>query len=726
MKNLMKKCCLATALLLCAPMAWAQGLTQYVDPRIGTGDHGHVFMGANVPFGMVNAGPTQLEMGWDWCSGYHQNGKKIIGFAQMHLSGTGCGDLGDISLMPTYGDVELSREGLASEYKHESEVAVPGYYRVTLDRFGIQAEMTATQRVGLYCFTYPRGSNNARVVIDLENTVGDNTREARVAPLDEYTLVGYRRSSGWAYDQHIYFCIKFNRPIHNWYSAGLDAHYGEATFELSPGDQVMAKVAISPTSEANAMMNMQQEMPGNFDFKAVAQAANDAWNTQLARVKATFRTEREKRIFYTAMYHFMVAPQLWCDVNGDYMGADQQVHRSANYQTLTTWSLWDTYRAAHPLATILMPDRMNDYANTMMAIYRERGELPMWHLASCETYCMVGEPGIPVLADIVLKGENGSVDPEEAFKAMKESLLPTEYAQLKRTPLRGKDYLADLGFLPYDGREGETVAKNLEYYLASWAVAQVAGKLGHKEDSVRFYNLSQNYHKLWDKRVMCMRALDSKGNLRPLPDDFNPRFQTGDYTEGNPWHYTFLVPHDVNGLAELMGGKQQLAARLDSLLSASSDLGENHNPDITGLIGQYAHGNEPSHHVLYMYNYVGQPRKTQKWVRKVMDELYTDQPAGLCGNEDVGQMSAWYIMSALGLYQVEPCGGVYQLGSPIVEEAVIPLPGDKTFTIRTHGGSDKAVYVKKYVLNGKTLKGNTILHSQIMAGGTLDVYMTDK
>lgn len=726
MKNLMKKCCLATALLLCAPMAWAQGLTQYVDPRIGTGDHGHVFMGANVPFGMVNAGPTQLEMGWDWCSGYHQNGKKIIGFAQMHLSGTGCGDLGDISLMPTYGDVELSREGLASEYKHESEVAVPGYYRVTLDRFGIQAEMTATQRVGLYCFTYPRGSNNARVVIDLENTVGDNTREARVVPLDEYTLVGYRRSSGWAYDQHVYFCIKFNRPIHNWYSAGLDAHYGEATFELSPGDQVMAKVAISPTSEANAMMNMQQEMPGNFDFKAVAQAANDAWNTQLARVKATFRTEREKRIFYTAMYHFMVAPQLWCDVNGDYMGADQQVHRSANYQTLTTWSLWDTYRAAHPLATILMPDRMNDYANTMMAIYRERGELPMWHLASCETYCMVGEPGIPVLADIVLKGENGSVDPEEAFKAMKESLLPTEYAQLKRTPLRGKDYLADLGFLPYDGREGETVAKNLEYYLASWAVAQVAGKLGYKEDSIRFYNLSQNYHKLWDKRVMCMRALDSKGNLRPLPDDFNPRFQTGDYTEGNPWHYTFLVPHDVNGLAELMGGKQQLAARLDSLLSASSDLGENHNPDITGLIGQYAHGNEPSHHVLYMYNYVGQPRKTQKWVRKVMDELYTDQPAGLCGNEDVGQMSAWYIMSALGLYQVEPCGGVYQLGSPIVEEAVIPLPGDKTFTIRTHGGSSKAVYVKKYVLNGKTLKGNTILHSQIMAGGTLDVYMTDK
>ncbi len=726
MKNLMKKCCMATVLLLGGSVAWAQELTQYVDPRIGTGDHGHVFMGASVPFGMVNAGPTQLEMGWDWCSGYHESGKKIIGFGQMHLSGTGCGDLGDISLMPTYGDVELSREGLASEYKHENEVAVPGYYRVLLDRFGIQAEMTATKRVALYCFTYPKGSNNARVVIDLENTVGDNTTEARVAPIDEYTLVGYRRSSGWAYDQRVYFCIKFNRAIHNWYSKGLDAHYGEATFELSPGDQVMAKVALSPTSEANAIMNMNQEMPGNFDFKAVAKAADEAWNTQLARVKATFRTERERKIFYTAMFHFMVAPQIWCDVNGDYMGSDLEIHRSAKFQNLTTWSLWDTYRAAHPLATILMPDKMNDYANTMMAIYRERGELPVWHLVSCDTYCMVGEPGIPVLADIILKGENGDIDPEEAFEAMKASLLPTEYAKYKRVPLRGKDYLADLGYLPYDGREGETVAKNLEYYLASWSVAQVAGKLGHKEDSIRFYNLSQNYRKLWDKRAMCMRALDSKGNLRPLPEDFNPQFQTGDYTEGNPWQYTFLVPHDVNGLAELMGGKQELDKRLDGLLSASSDLGDNHNPDISGLIGQYAHGNEPSHHVLYMYNYVGQPRKTQKRVRQVMDELYTDQPAGLCGNEDVGQMSAWYIMSALGLYQVEPCGGVYQLGSPIVEEAVIPLRDGKTFTIRTHGGSDKAVYVKKYVLNGKTIKGNTILHSQIMAGGTLDVYMTAK
>jgi predicted alpha-1,2-mannosidase len=520
--------------------------------------------------------------------------------------------------------------------------------------------------------------------------------------------------------------MKFNKPINNWLSEGPDAKYGQATFEVNPGDQVMVKVALSPTSEANALINLNAEQPGGFNFDAVANAASESWNKQLSRVKATFRTERERTIFYTAMYHFMVAPQIWCDVTGDYMGADFKVHRGADYTTLTTWSLWDTYRAAHPLATIIMPDRMRDYAKTMLAIYREWGELPVWHLVSNDTYCMVGEPAVPVLADIILKNEAKDIDIDEAYEAVCASMLPTEYAKMRRVPLRGKDYLAELGYLPYDGREGEVVGKSMEYYIAAWAAAQLAGKLGHKEDSVRFYELSMNYKKLYDKRVNVMRALDMKGEFRPLPPNFNPNQQTHDYTEGNPWQYTFLVPHDVKGLAEVMGGDKALDKRLDDLLSASTDLGEHHAPDISGLIGQYAHGNEPSHHILYMYNYVGQPRKAQKRIRQVMDELYTDQPAGLCGNEDVGQMSAWYIMSALGFYQVEPCGGVYQLGSPIVEEAVIPVGEGKTFTIRTHGGSDKAIYVKKYVLNGKQIKGTTITHDEIMAGGTLDVYMTAK
>lgn len=711
--------------LITSMTASAQQWGRYVNPMIGTGDHGHVFVGANVPFGMVNAGPTQIEQGWDWCSGYHESGKKIIGFAQMHLSGTGCGDLGDISIMPVYGDVELSREGLASTYDHSKEFASPGYYRVILDRFGIQAEVTATKRTALYRFTYPRGSNQAAMVIDLENTVGDNVRETRVFPIDNFTLVGYRRSNGWAHDQRVYFCIRFSHPFADFISEGPDAKYGKAIFEVGPGDKILAKVAISPTSEANAIINMNSELAWGWDFEKTADQAVAAWDEQLGRIKATFRTERERTIFYTAMYHYMVAPQLWNDVTGDYMGADLKIHRCADFENLTTWSLWDTYRAAHPLATIIMPDRMRDYAHTMMNIYNEHGELPMWHLTSCETWCMVGEPAVPVMADMILKGETADIDVEKAYEAIKASLLPTEYGDRRyRLPLRGKDNLAKLGYLPYDDTEGETVAKNLEYYLAAWSAARVAGKLGHKEDSIRFYNLSMNYKKLYDPRVMVMRALDKKGNFRELTPEFNPGHQTGDYTEGNPWQYSFLVPHDVNGLVELMGGPQAFEAHLDSLFTADSDLGDHANPDISGLIGQYAHGNEPSHHILYMYNYIGKPRKTQQLVRKVMDELYTDQPAGLCGNEDVGQMSAWYILSALGLYQVEPCGGIYQLGSPIVEEATIPLPENKTFTIRTHGGSDKAIYVKKYVLNGKQLKGTSITHEQIMAGGVLDVYMT--
>lgn len=720
------KCRVFLAALLLSASAMADNLAKYVNPVIGTGDHGHVFMGANVPFGMVNAGPNQIEQGWDWCSGYHESGKKIIGFAQMHLSGTGCGDLGDISLMPTYGDTEHSREGLASDYRHETEVSVPGYYSVLLDKHAITAEVTATKRTALYRFIYPKGSNNARIVIDLENTVGDNATETRAIQVGEKMVMGYRRSRGWASDQKVYFCMRFSRPIHNFLSEGPDARYAEATFEVAPGEDVMVQVGLSPTSEANALINLNAEQGEKFDFNAVADAASEAWNQELGRIKATFRTERERTIFYTAMYHYMVAPQIWNDVTGDYMGCDKQIHRGADFTNLTTWSLWDTYRAAHPLATIIMPDRMRDYAKTMLNMYKEWGELPVWHLVSCDTYCMVGEPAVPVLADIILKGQLGDVDAEEAYEAIKASMLPTVFAKNKRVPLRGKDYLAELGYLPYDGREGEVVGKSMEYYIASWAAAQAAGFLGHKEDSVLFHDLSMNYKKLWDERVRCMRALDTKGNLRPLPENFNPNQQTGDYTEGNPWQYTFLVPHDVKGLAQLMGGDKALDAQLDGLLAASSDLGENHAPDISGLIGQYAHGNEPSHHVLYMYNYIGQPKKAQKWIRQVMDELYTDKPAGLCGNEDVGQMSAWYILSAMGLYQVEPCGGVYQLGSPIVEEAVIPVGEEKTFTIRTHGGSDKAIYVKKYVLNGKQISGTTITHDQIMAGGVLDVYMSTK
>ena len=700
--------------LSAAGLLSSQQLTDYVDPLIGSGDHGHVFVGANVPQGMVNVGPTQLEVGWDWCSGYHYDGKKIVGFGQMHLSGTGCSDLGDIALMPTLQELELSREGLATTYSHETETVRPGYYSVVLDRDHIKAEMTATHRVALHRYSFPRGSRNARIVIDLQNAVGDTRLYSRVYKIDDYTLAGFRISHGWANRQQAYFVIKFSDPIHNWLCPSPSSPYAEATFEVAPGQSIMAKVALSPVNEMNAMMNMSVEMP-EWDFDAVRKNATTAWDTQLSRIRATFRTEQERRIFYTGLYHFMYAPAIWCDVNGDYMGSDGRVKYGAEFRNYTTWSLWDTYRAAHPLSTLILRDKLTDYAQTMLHIYREQGELPVWHLMSNETYCMVGCPAVPVLADLCLKHVEG-FDYKEAFKAMKESLLKDN---------RSLDKMKKYGWVTWDTGDGEAVAKSLEYYLADWSAAQVAGLVGEREDSMYFYNRSMNYKRMFDPERLCMRALSTEGKFRDEPD-FNPGHQTRDYTEGNPWQYTWLVPHDVHGLVSCFPSEKAFIDRLDALFLADGDLGANANPDITGLIGQYAHGNEPSHHTLYLYNYVGQPWKTAEKVRQCMSELYTDQPAGLCGNEDVGQMSAWYVLSALGFYQVAPCGGIYVIGSPTVEEATLKLSDDKTFAIRTHGGSDRAIYVKEVRLNGKPYPYSYLRYDDIVAGGTLDFYMATK
>ena len=689
----------------------SQRLTDYVDPMIGSGDHGHVFVGANVPQGMVNVGPTQLETGWDWCSGYHYSGQKIVGFGHMHLSGTGCSDLGDIALMPTLQDLEMSREALATEYSHDDELVRPGYYAVRLRRDHILCAMTATKRVALHRYTFPRGSNNARIVIDLSNGVGDCLEQSRIYQIDDFTLAGFRISKGWASRQQVYFLMHFSRPIHNWLSPSADYPYAQATFEVGPGDDVMVKVALSPVNEMNARTNLKTEMP-DWDFNAVREQALQAWDGELGRVKATFRSDSERRTFYTSMYHFLYAPVVWCDVNGDYMGSDGRVRHGASFCNYTTWSLWDTYRAAHPLATLIMRDRLSDYAQSMMAIYREQGELPVWHLMSNETYCMVGCPAVPVLADMVLKGVEG-IDYKEAFEAMKTSLMRDN-----RSLNRMKQY----GWVTWDTGDGEAVAKSLEYFLADWSAAQVAGLVGETSDSAYFYRRSQGYRRMFDPQRQCMRALSTDGRFRDEPN-FNPCHQTRDYTEGNPWQYTWLVPHDVMGLVSCFPSREAFIARLDSLFLADGDLGKDANPDITGLIGQYAHGNEPSHHVLYLYNYVGQPWKTQQRVRQVMSELYSDAPAGLCGNEDVGQMSAWYILSALGLYQVEPCGGRYQLGSPLVEEAVLQVGDGKTFTVRTHGGSPEAIYVREVRLNGKRLSRWWVDYKEIIAGGVLDFYM---
>lgn len=449
-----------------------------------------------------------------------------------------------------------------------------------------------------------------------------------------------------------------------------------------------------------------------WDFEAVRQAADQRWNTELSRIEATFRTDREKRIFYTGMYHMMLAPQTWNDVNGDYMGSDFHVYREADFQNYTTWSLWDTYRSLHPLSTLIMTDKLYDYAQTMLHICDQQGELPVWHLMSCDTYCMVGCPAVPVLADIILKGVP-NIDSTKAAEAIKKSLTMNS---------RSMQWMEQIGYVPYSPSNSQNIGRSMEYFLADWAGAQALAKLGFPDESAHFAQRSMGYKMLFDSDLLYIRAKDDKGNFRST-EGFNPCYQTNDYTEGNPWQYSFLVPHDVTGLMECFGGRDIFISRLDSLFLADSQLNDGANPDITGLIGQYAHGNEPSHHVIYLYNYAGQPYKAARRLRQVMNELYDDQPAGLCGNEDVGQMSSWYILSAIGLYQVEPCGGKWQIGSPIVNEAKLHVASDKTFTILTHDNSDTNIYVQKVLLNGNEVTQSWIDHSDIIQGGTLDIYM---
>ncbi len=733
--------CLLCSATLHAPAATAQSLTQYVDPRIGTGLHGHVFVGANVPFGMVTAGPTQSETGWDWCSGYHYSGTRIVGFAQTHLSGTGCSDLGDVAIMPfADGSYSLSREGLATPYCHDNEEMRPGYYSVLLGtdrkasaaeaRHYIRTEITANRRNAMYRITYPDRAAENRLVVDLVNGVGDRMSCARLTMTDDSTCVGFRISHGWAREQHCYFAMRFSRPVLDMLEDDTGSCYYQLLFEPS-AEPLTVTIALSPVSEAGAMQNM---VGPYMTFDAMRCEADEQWNRNLGRVQATFSSARDRRIFYTAMYHFMMAPQTWDDENGDWRGADNKVRRlhcgqppqddgrdgfawpfGADGTTyLTTLSLWDTYRAAAPLSTIILPEMMPSVAETYLRIFSEQGKLPVWHLMSQETNCMVGCPAVPVLADLLLKGY--TTDTTRVWQAITQSLLSDE---------RGLDDMQRLGYVASDHHPG-SLSMSLEYMLACWAAAQV-GRAIHGQDSLaaRFAKLASGYRHLYDERVGYLRPRDSQGRFATT-HGFNPSHQSPGYTEGTPWQYLWLVPHDVEGLAALLGGNGVALQRLDSLFAAPSEPGPDADPDITGLIGQYAHGNEPSHHIAYLYAMLGQPRRTETLVQRIMQELYTDGPDGLCGNEDAGQMSAWYILSALGLYQVEPCGGRYVLGSPLVSEATLHVGRGRTFTIRTHRRTPRATHIRRATLAGRTLGAARIVrHADIMAGGTLDLYMDE-
>ena len=684
-----------------------QDYTQYVNPFVGTGGHGHVFLGANVPFGHIQAGPTQKKQGWDWCSGYHYSDSIIIGFGQMHLSGTGIGDLGDIALLPVTQNNE--RE---VKFSHKAEYATPGYYAVTLAN-GVRVELTATLRTAFHRYTFPADMKQEQVVIDLSQGIGwDKMTACSMKQEGRNTVVGSRFSTGWAKDQRVYFVAEFSQPITRQTTEGDTL----SVFSFEPtGQPLMVKVGISSVSIDNAHKNLQQESP-NWAFNTIVADAQKAWNKELGKIDIQTDNASDKRIFYTGLYHTMTAPSVFNDVNGEYRGADGKTYHG-DFTPYTTFSLWDTYRAAHPLMTLIHPEKQRDIAQTMLHIAQQQGRLPVWFLEGNETDCMVGNPGIPVLIDIALKGFD--VDKHAVLEAAKKTQLFGD---------RGLDLLKKYGYLPYDLEPtNETVAKGLEYALADGCIARLAKALKAKKDYKYFLKRSQSYRDYYfDKQTKFMRGIDSKGRFREPFDPFKVIHRADDYTEGTAWQYIWLVPHDVHGLISAFGGDKPFTNKLDSLFIVQGDMGKDASPDISGLIGQYAHGNEPGHHIIYLYDYAGQPWKTALRVREVLRTMYHDSVDGLSGNEDVGQMSAWYILSSLGFYQVEPAGGRYVFGSPLFNEASMNVGNGKTFRIIAHNNSKENMYIQSVKLNGKPYTRCYIDFKDIVRGGKLEFTMGNK
>jgi predicted alpha-1,2-mannosidase len=720
-------CLLAALVTPVASPSAANDFTGHVDPFIGSGGHGHVFVGASVPFGAVQVGPNNFHQGWDWCSGYHFSDDVLAGFSHLHLGGTGIADLGDILLMPYTGALATgpgSRKdpdaGYASRYSHDREQARPGFYAVDLLDHDVHVELTATERVGLHRYRYP-ADKPAHLAIDLQfENGGGRVVESRLRRVDETTVVGYRRSKGWAKDQRVFFALKSSKPFAEFRiflgdrAVGGESAEGQAlraigTYEGSPGE-VLVRVGISPVSEENALANLEKEA-GTADFDAVAAAANAAWNDQLGRIQIE-ADDRTKRIFSTALYHTMIAPALFNDHNGDYRGADGKVHRNPGFDTYTIFSLWDTYRAAHPLFTLTQPERVGQFIQTMLAIRDQQGKLPVWHLMGNETDTMVGYHAVPVVVDAYFKGLLDA-DPERAFEAIKNSAMRDE---------RGLDSIKEIGYIPAE-KGSESVALAMEYAIDDWCIAQMAKALGKPEDDEYFSKRAKAYREYFDPKTKFMRGKLSDGTWREPFDPIASSHRRDDYCEGNGWQYLWLVPHDPEGLIELLGGDEAFGEKLDQLFTVESIKSAEASADISGLIGQYAHGNEPGHHTTYLYAFVGQQWKTAKLVRQILTTLYSDQPDGLSGNEDCGQMSAWYVFSAMGIYPVNPVAGVYVFGSPIVDKATIAVPGGKSFTIIAKNNSPMNLYIQSVELNGKPYGKSYITHPDIIAGGELTFVM---
>ncbi len=698
---------------------------KYVAPFIGTAAHGHTFPGATVPFGMVQLSPDNGTSGWDWCSGYNYSDSVIIGFSHTHLSGTGIGDLCDILFMPAVLSINSDADStklidLHSSFSHKNESAAPGYYFVFLDTYKIKAELTATMRAGFQKYTFPK-TGDAVIVLNLGHSLNwDKTTEAYIKIISDRKIVGYRMSTGWAKDQRVYFAAEFSQPFTSYFLSlnnKLNSREHEAKgkmlegifkFNTEKNDEVLVKVGISSSNIKGAEDDLSKEIAG-WNFNQIKNEAAKAWQKELSRIQITTSSNSLKKIFYTALYHALITPNLFSDVDGNFKGADGKVHRAKGYNQYTVFSLWDTFRAEHPLFTIIERDRVNDFIRSMLAHYEETGLLPVWELEGNETNTMIGYHAIPVIADAILKGFHG-FDIREAYKAMKASAMQDKF---------GINYYKKLGYVPAD-KEGESVSKTLEYAYDDWCIAQIAKYLNKKDDYKYFMNRAGNYKNLFDKSTEFMRGKNSDGKW---VEDFNPRYvnhRQNEYTEGDAWQWSWFAPQDVNGLINLMGGRENFTNRLDSLFTQTPLLEGNHvSPDISGMVGQYAQGNEPSHHIAYLYDYAGKPWKTQETVRKICETLYTDSTNGLCGNDDCGQMSAWYIFSVMGFYPVNPADGIYVIGSPMLDKVSIGVGHGRQFTIIANNVSKENKYIQSVELNGKPLNKTYITQKEIMSGGRL-------
>lgn len=693
-------------------------LSDYVNPFTGTGGHGHTYPGAAVPFGMVQLSPDTRLTGWDGCSAYHYSDSVVYGFSHTHLSGTGVSDYGDILFMPTTGQVKLQKgspenrsEGYCSRFSHNNEVAEAGYYKTYLDDYGVEVELTATERAGFHHYRFTR-KEEANVILDLEHR--DKVLDSYLKIVSDTKIEGYRISDAWARKQYVYFVAEFSKPFTTFGIAENDtvkADLKELTstaikaffkFDTKSDEILKLKVGISGVDIEGARKNLEKEIP-DWDFDKIKSSAKAKWNKELSKIEVTSSDKEKKEIFYTSLYHSFLNPNVYTDVDGRFRGTDLKVHQAHDFTNYTVFSLWDTYRATHPLFTLVQQERTTDFIKTFLVQYQKGGILPMWELAGNYTQCMIGYHAVPVIADAYLKGIT-DFDAEKALEAM---IYSAEHTQL------GLEAYQKYGFIALD-KEHESVSKNLEYAYDDWTIAQMAKAMGKNEIYEKFIVRAQYYKNLFDKETGFMRPKMNGGWQKP----FDPKEVNFNFTEANSWQYSFYVPQDVSGLIALHGGEEAFDKKLDNLFSESSNTTGRHQVDITGLIGQYAHGNEPSHHIAYLYNFVGKPWKTQEKIHQIMREMYTNKPDGLCGNEDCGQMSSWYVLSAMGFYPVTPGSTDYAIGTPLFEEVKLNA-GKKPFVIKANNLSEENFYIRSVSLNGEDYTKSFISHQAILEGGEL-------